>query len=114
MVKTDHPGYSGSGFVAGYQHVGATTTFSVKAALAGNYQAALRYGNGMGQTESLSIYVNGVKIQQTFLASLAGWNIWGTQAEVLSLKAGTNTIAYKYDVGDGGNVNLDDLAVTPD
>lgn len=110
-VNTDHAGFSGTGFVDGYWTQGATTTFTVNAASAGNYNVTLKYGNAMGDSRTVSIYVNGTKIRQTTLSNLANWDTWGTKTEVLTLNAGNNTIAYKYDPGDTGNVNLDQIAV---
>ncbi|MFD1907406.1 CARDB domain-containing protein [Paenibacillus rhizoplanae] len=111
-TNTDHSGYTGAAFVDGYLTQGAATTFTVTAPAAGNYSAALRYANASGSTKTLSIYVNGTKIRQTPLANLPSWDNWSTQAEVVALAAGTNTIAYKYDASDSGNVNLDQLVLT--
>lgn len=111
-TNTDHTGYTGSAFVDGYLAQGATTTFTVTAATAGNYNAVLRYANASGSTKTLSVYVNGTKIKQTSLANLANWDTWSTQTEILALNAGNNTIAYKYDASDSGNVNLDQLVLT--
>jgi hypothetical protein len=105
-INTDHPGYSGSGFIDGYWTQGATTTFTVNVPTAGNYDVNLFFSSG-GAAATISIYVNGVKIKQTSLSSAGGWNDWGNKAETLSLLSGNNNIAYKYDVGDTGNVNLD-------
>ncbi|MFD0698115.1 CARDB domain-containing protein [Paenibacillus sp. GCM10027628] len=110
-VNTDHTGYTGTGFVDGIQAVGATAQFSVNVATAGSYNVTLRYGNAMGGTETVSIYVNGTKIKQTSLPNLANWNTWSTKTEILNLNAGNNTIAYKYDSSDNGNVNFDNITV---
>lgn len=112
-VNTDHTGYTGTGFVDGYLTQGATTAFSVNVASAGNYDAALKYANASGSTKTISIYVNGTKIMQSSLLNLANWNTWSTKVETLALNAGANTITYKYDAGDTGNVNLDNLILTP-
>ncbi|OKP90244.1 glycosyl hydrolase [Paenibacillus sp. P3E] len=112
-TNTDHSGYTGSAFVDGYLTQGASTAFTVTAASAGSYDAALRYANASGSTKSLSVYVNGTKVKQTSLNNLANWDTWSTKVETLSLAAGTNTIAYKYDPTDSGNVNLDQLILTP-
>ncbi|WP_019007518.1 discoidin domain-containing protein [Cohnella laeviribosi] len=112
-VNTDHAGYTGTGFVDGYWIQGASTAFSVQAASAGNYDVTLRYGNASGSAKTVSIYVNGVKIKQTTLPNLANWDTWSTKTETLALAAGSNTIAYKYDAGDSGNINLDNISVAP-
>jgi hypothetical protein len=111
--ETDHRNYSGTSFVANYltRNVGASTTFTVNAAAAGAKNVTLRYSNGTGSSRTLSIYVNGTKIRQTNLPVTANWDTWGDKTETLSLNAGTNTIAYKYDTGDTANVNLDYISI---
>ncbi|SEF98403.1 Carbohydrate binding module (family 35) [Nonomuraea solani] len=114
-LNTDHRSYTGSGFVDNYQAVGANTQFAVRAATAGTYHVGLRYSNGPnpapGQLKSLSVYVNGAKVRQVPLAPTDTWDQWATRVEPLVLKAGANTIAYRYDTGDTGHVNLDSLTV---
>jgi len=114
-LSTEHTGYLGTGFVHGYWNQGATTTFTVNAASAGAHDVALRYGNGPNPfqgTKTVSLYVNGTKLRQISLASTGTWTTWGTHTESVTLNAGNNTIAYKYDSGDTANVNLDQITVT--
>ena len=106
-VATDHTGYSGSGFVAGYWNTGATTTFTVNAPNSNTYNVTLRYANATGSAKTVSLYVNSTKVKQITLANLANWDTWSNQTESVSLNAGNNTIAYKYDTTDTGNINLD-------
>ncbi|RED61875.1 CBM35 domain-containing protein [Cohnella lupini] len=112
-VNNDHSGYTGSGFVDGYWNSGATATFSVNAATAGSYRVTARYANAQNNPSIVSLYVNGTKIKQSSFPRLANWDTWGTQSEVVTLNAGTNTIAYKYDSGDTGWINLDNIALVP-
>ncbi|MGW4463833.1 family 16 glycoside hydrolase [Micromonospora sp. NPDC004704] len=115
VAMTDHVGYTGSGFVAGYGTQGASTTFTVNAAAAGAHNAVLRFSNGPnGGTgaKTVSLYVNGSKIRQTSLPNTGDWDTWATKSEPVTLNAGANTIAYRYDAGDIGHVNLDNLTVT--
>ncbi|OOC08255.1 family 16 glycoside hydrolase [Amycolatopsis azurea] len=114
-TNTNHKGYTGTGFVDGYWNQGAATTFTVNAPKAGAYNAALRYSNGPDPapgTKSVTVYVNGTKVKQVRLASTGNWDTWNTQPDTLNLKAGSNTISYRYDTGDAGNVNLDSLTLT--
>ena len=111
-VNTNHTGYSGTGFVDGYWNAGATTTFTVNTASAGNYNVTLRYANATSITRTVTIYVNSAKIRQTSLANLANWDTWGDLVETLTLNSGNNTIAYKYDTGDNGNINLDYISMS--
>ncbi|ALG11942.1 family 16 glycoside hydrolase [Kibdelosporangium phytohabitans] len=114
-VNTNHTGYEGTGFVDGYWNKGAGTTFSVNAPTAGSYNVALRYSNGPDPSpgaKTVSVHVNGAKVRQTRLASTVTWDNWASQPEALTLKAGANSIAYKFDDGDIGNVNFDNITVT--
>ncbi|MDI5963733.1 CBM35 domain-containing protein [Streptantibioticus silvisoli] len=116
VAGTDHTGYTGSGFVEGYTDTDkgtAATTFTVSAASAGSYTSGLRYSNGTGATMTLSVYVNGTKSVQLSLPATADWNTWTTASSTVTLKSGSNTIAYKFDSTDSGNVNLDDIALAP-
>ncbi|WP_043733216.1 family 16 glycoside hydrolase [Streptomyces zinciresistens] len=116
-INTNHPGYSGSGFVDRYTTEGkAATTFDVTVPKAGEYDVSLRYSNGPDPfqgTKSLSLYTNGRKLRQTELASTGTWQAWSTRTERVRLRAGANTVAYRFDAGDDGNVNLDLITVRP-
>ncbi|WP_211267093.1 family 16 glycoside hydrolase [Nonomuraea candida] len=113
-LGTDHPSHSGSGFVDGYWSAGAATRFAVRVPEAGTYHVGLRYSNGPHPApgvKSLSVYVNGAKVRQVPLPSTETWDQWAVRVEPLALRAGANTIAYVYDAGDAGNVNLDAITV---
>ncbi|MCF2491639.1 sugar-binding protein [Dyadobacter sp. CY347] len=112
-TATNHSGFSGTGFAAGYGTEGASTTFTINISSAGIYDILLGYANNSGPLQRLSVYVNGVKIKQTALPSTGSWSSWATKSESLSLNAGTNTIKYQYDSGDEGNVNLDYISFDP-
>ena len=116
VVASDHANYTGTGFVGGYTDANkgsANTTFTVNASAAGNESVALRYANGTGAQMSLSLYVNGTKLKQILLPASANWDTWTTETESVALKAGTDTISYKFDSADLGNVNLDNISLTP-
>ncbi len=113
QVNTNHPGYTGSGFLDGYWNFGGTVTFTVNVPASGNYKVTARYGNAAYNPATLSLIVNGTKIKQTSLPLLADWDTWGNQTETVALYAGVNTIAYKFDNGDTGIINLDHIQVTP-
>ncbi|MEU6841846.1 CBM35 domain-containing protein [Streptomyces sp. NPDC046716] len=117
LTATEHPGYQGTGYVGGYTDANkgtAATTFTVTAASAGATDVVLRYANGTGSAKTLSVYVNGGKALTTSLAATADWNTWATRTESLTLKNGSNTVAYRFDSADSGNVNLDDITVASD
>jgi hypothetical protein len=116
--NTNHTGYSGAGFVDRNWEPGSSTTFAVDADRAGRHDIALRYANGQNSDpsptpRSMSLYVNGVKVKQVWLASTVAWNRWANHVETVPLRKGANTISYVYEETDIGHVNLDKITVTP-
>ena len=113
IVENNHTGYSGSGFVGSLYAEGAAAEFTVNAPYAGSYSVNLTYCNGFDNIDkTLSLYVNGVKVKRIDLFSFGSWDTWSERYDNIELKKGSNTITYKYDNGDGGNVNLDYITVT--
>jgi hypothetical protein len=116
--NTNHTGYSGAGFVDRNWAPGASTTFAVRTDRAGRHDIALRYANGQNSDpspapRSMSLYVNGTKVKQVWLASTVAWNRWANHVETVPLRKGANTISYRYEDTDLGHVNLDKITVTP-
>ncbi|MBK1787639.1 family 16 glycoside hydrolase [Prauserella cavernicola] len=117
--NTNHTGFSGAGFVDRNWDPGASTTFAVEAGRKGRHDIALRYANGTNpdhpepMSKSMSLYVNGTKVKQVWLASTGAWNNWATHVESVPLKRGANTIAWVHEPDDEGHVNLDKITVTP-
>ncbi|MDP9815230.1 family 16 glycoside hydrolase [Spirilliplanes yamanashiensis] len=112
--SSEHAGYTGAGFVAGFGSVGAAATFSVNVPAAGSYPVTLRFANGPNPaagTKTVSLYVNNTKVRQVSLADTGGWTSWATRTETVTLRAGGNTVTYRVDTGDVGHVNLDNLTV---
>ena len=111
-VQTEHPGYSGTGYVGGYQNVGASTTLEVIALADGPAEITLGYANGPHPapgTKEVSVYVNGNFAKKFALPSTGQWADYGVFTQTLVLRAGANDISIRFDEGDEGNVNLDFL-----
>ncbi|GGU81460.1 CBM35 domain-containing protein [Lentzea flava] len=116
VVQSDHTGYSGTGFVGGYtdgNRGAARTTFQVTARTTGQYDLAIRLANGTGSARTLSLYVDNVKLRQITLPTTANWDTWTTSTEPVSLTAGDHGVALAFDSDDSGNLNIDNLTVTP-
>jgi hypothetical protein len=115
-INREHRGFAGTGYVDGYggNGVGATTTFSVSIQSPGEYLATLRYANATLKEMTLSIYLDGVKVKQITLPSMNTWDDWSDASTVLNFTtAGQHHVAYRYDPGDSGNVNLDLIRISP-
>ncbi|MDQ0364036.1 family 16 glycoside hydrolase [Catenuloplanes indicus] len=113
-LATDHRGYSGIGFTAGFGKLNASTTVHVNVDKAGDYAVGLRYSNGpdpFSGTKTVSVHVNGRKVKQVSLPSTVTWEEWATVTEKLNLRRGANTVQYRVDALDTGHVNLDLISV---
>src|SRR5690606_11844800 len=65
-VDSEHNGCSGSGFVDGFDQVGASVTFTATARKAGEQPVSLRYANGPNPfegTKQVSVLVNGEELE---------------------------------------------------
>lgn len=111
-TNQDHWLYSGSGFVDTLISNGDGVEFPVVANENGQYSISLRYANGTQATKTLNMYVNGAYVSTVNLPSDGGnWNSWQEYQSTVALTKGMNTIAFRYESGSSGNVNLDRLAV---
>ena len=118
-VATDHSGYTGRGFAAGFQNTGNSLSFQVNVATAGTYQFDARYANSLGgdgqdTTRTLTVSVDGGTGHTITMPTTADWNTWAIVSTELALPTGTHTITVARTASDSGNVNIDSLAlVTP-
>lgn len=111
-LATDHPGYTGSGFVACFTSRGPSVTQRIVAQDAGTYSLDLRYAagpDGPAGTRSASVSVNGGAPRQILLPLTGSWNTWADATIPVQLAAGVNTISVSYGSGDAGWFNLDHL-----
>ncbi|WP_282203867.1 carbohydrate-binding protein [Kitasatospora fiedleri] len=115
VVAADHSGYTGGGFVGGFtdgNKGAAKTSFTVQAPSAGAATVTLRYANGTGSAQTLSLLVNGTRVRQVTLPATANWDTWAGSEQTVTLNAGANTVALAFTTADSGNVNLDNLTAT--
>jgi len=110
-VASDHEGFLGKGFVAGYyQGTGQTTLFTVKTKRGGKHKAVLRYSSATGSPQALRLYVNGKFVRRLRFQNTADWDTWGDLAFDMVLRNGANGVSLQKGEGDGC-VNLDYLAL---
>ncbi|MBC2932848.1 family 16 glycoside hydrolase [Nocardioides sp. zg-1228] len=112
-VQTEHAGYSGTGYVGGFENDGTAVTFDVIATRAGYHAIKLGYANGPNpqpdQTKAMSLYVDDVFVKKLSLPPTGMWKDWGSIEDQIELEAGLNVVRIQRDAGDNGNVNLDYL-----
>jgi len=105
-VMTDHRGYSGEGFVAGFEGIGASVSVSVGVSASGTARFSLRYSAGWG-FQTVGLYVDGQKAADLRLAGTNGWDDWATATVDVQLSAGVRTVEVRRDRGDSGTINID-------
>jgi uncharacterized membrane protein (Fun14 family) len=111
-LATNHTGYSGAGFVDGFiSNTTAQVLFTISVAVTGSYQITLRYAANLGTSTNTGLYVNTTKIKNITCNNLSSWNTWDDEVEIVTLNAGSNTIAYKADVSATACINLDYILV---
>ncbi|MCD9021883.1 RICIN domain-containing protein [Cohnella silvisoli] len=114
-TESTHFGYTGTGYLAGWNAGGQWVDFNVIANAAGNYNLTFRYAGGAG-TAGRYLYVNGSGIVNN--VTFNGTSNWDTYSTVtipnVPLNTGINTISLIYDVAKGSTnwLNLDSLKVS--
>ncbi len=113
-TATDHRGYTGDGFAAGFINPGDSLAF--RATAAGDHQLDLRYANGTGgdgqhTARTLSVLVDGANARTITLPATADWDTWAVATVPITLPAGQHQVTVKRGTGDSGNVNIDSLAL---
>ena len=112
-TNQNHWNYSGDGFVDGLESVGAGVEFEVTVPNEGQYTSTLRFCNGTGSAKTLNLYINDTYVAPINFASDGNnWNSWQDQIQLLSLSKGRNVIAYRYESGNTGCINLDKLELS--
>ncbi|WP_157252173.1 YbhB/YbcL family Raf kinase inhibitor-like protein [Nonomuraea typhae] len=111
LVESNHPGFSGTGFVNGDNVAGSYTEFTVNAASAGQATIGIRYANGTTVNRPSDVAVNGVVVSAARAFTGTGaWSTWVTSTLTASLNAGANKIRLTSTTANG-NPNLDFLDV---
>jgi len=116
-VATDHSGYTGTGFAAGFQADGNSLGYQLDVPAAGTYDLQLRYanstgGDGQNTTRTLTAALDGATSTLT-LPTTANWDTWTlVKLPNVQLSAGKHTLTVSRAPGNSGNVNIDSLALT--
>jgi hypothetical protein len=110
-VDTDHPGFTGTGFVNNTNEIGSFVEWTVSAPTAGPATAVFRFANGTTANRPMDITVNGTLVaDELAFAGNGNWDSWQTRSLPVSLTAGSNTIRATGSTATGGP-NLDNLEV---
>jgi hypothetical protein len=114
FVESTNPGYSGTGYVAGWNANGQWVDLSVNVSKSGPYTMYFRYAAGAGNA-SRYLYVNGAGVVNNL--AFPGTGAWTSYATVtvsnVQLNAGNNTISLIFDSSRGSTnwLNYDELTL---
>ncbi|HEY0827356.1 MAG TPA: glycoside hydrolase family 76 protein [Bacilli bacterium] len=113
-TESTHAGYTGTGYVAGWNANGQWVDFNVDVAKSGTYTLVFRYAAGAGNA-SRYVYVNGVgKVNNQGFTGTGSWSTYSTVSVTgVALNAGSNTVSLIYDSTKGSTnwLNLDHLVL---
>jgi hypothetical protein len=119
-LDSEWSGYSGRGYVAGFERDGSRATWTISDVPAkGEYTLDVRYANHQGSdgrvtTRTLSLVVNGATVRSLRFGTTPSWASWTDESPLrVHLKTGINRIALLDGPKDSGRVNVDWIRVTP-
>ena len=113
-LEAIYPGFTGWGYLAGWNSDGQSVDFHVFFANAGGRTLTFRYSAGAGAASRL-ISINGVNAfaNQTF-ASTGNWTNYNSVSVSFNFPAGPSTITVSFNsaLGNANSLNLDNMTVT--
>jgi len=112
-VNTNHPGYTGTGFIDGFiNNNTAVVSFNWYADYSGSYEIRLRYSAGNGTSSNTAFYLDGNLIKNLTCNGTGNWNTWADEVETVNVNAGNHSITYKAAFSSSQNINLDHVVET--
>ena len=104
-IATNHPGFSGSGFVDYVNASGDYVEWTVDVPIAGDYALAFTYALGQGN-RPLAISVNGTVVASALaFPGTGGWSTWNETEVTVALAAGVNQVRATATGQSGANVD---------
>ncbi|WP_224996260.1 glycoside hydrolase family 76 protein [Cesiribacter sp. SM1] len=109
LLESNQPGYTGWGFVGGWNNHEQYIKFTVNNSTAGNKTVTLRYAAAAGDASRI-ILVNGAPATILNFPGTGGWNQFSTTSFTYNFPAGTSTIQVNHNAN---WLNLDHLMLSP-
>jgi hypothetical protein len=107
-IATDHTGYSGAGFVAGFiTSTSASVAMTVFVPSATTYAVTIRYSAGNGTSSNTSLIVNGSNLGILTFTGTANWDTWANMVVMVTLNSGVNTISLASTISSAACINID-------
>lgn len=110
-IGRDRLWFEGNGYAGLFQKNGDAISFEVNVPYTADYTSTLRYSGVQSTNRTMSMYVNGQRIKQVSLPPTANWDTWADATETVRLQAGKNSIEFRREDGDTGQLNMDSLTL---
>jgi alpha-L-fucosidase len=102
VVESNHPGFSGTGFVNYTNAVGSYVEWTVNAVTAGPATLAFGYANGTADNRPVSLMINGTAAGNINFPGTGDWTTYSTATTSVTLSTGVNTIRATATTAAGG------------
>ncbi len=113
-ARSDHLGYSGSGFIGDIISEGSGVSLAVDG-VGGSTPFTFRYSaspeNGPAGPRTISVLVNGQRVTEARMRLTASWDDWDVVVGTLDLMPGQNVITLVWQPGDTGWVSIDYIEI---
>jgi hypothetical protein len=109
-VESDHPGFTGTGFVDTDNVAGSFVQWTVNASRTGQADVIFRFANGSNQNRPMDITVNGILAVSLSFPPTGSFDDYRTVTVRVNLLGGTNKIR-ATSATDNGGPNLDKITV---
>ena len=117
-VVSDHSGYTGNGFVAGFDFNGSgKLTFNIEVQTKGEFKVAVRYSAGAEygwpDERTLGIQINDQNQPNAVFSSTNDWDTWNELVLTANLEEGNNTITILNLTNNDNSdcINVDHLSI---
>lgn len=111
VIESEHPGYSGSGYVNYANEMGSYVEWTVNTSSSGNFDVTFRYANGGTSSRPMDIIVNDdTQINSQSFNATGTWADWTELTVAVYLDRGLNSIKAASSSSEGGP-NLDKIDV---
>ena len=112
-IATDHAGWSGTGFVAGFDQEDDAIRWDIELAEESTVSFVVRYANATGTSARRTLLLDGARLGSLTFPSRSSWDDWSSDAwiQVRSVAPGNHEVSLSYQRGDWGAVNVDRLTL---
>ncbi len=113
-ARSDHEGFSGSGFIGDIISEGSGVSLAVDG-VGGSTPFTFRYSaspeNGPAGPRTISVLVNGQRVTEARMRLTDSWDDWDVVVGTLDLMPGQNVITLVWQPGDTGWVSIDYIEI---